>query len=597
MPAAGRLGDKSQCPHCSHGCPACGHSVTGPAVTGSPNVRINSKPALRVGDRGEHASCCGGNTWEAVQGAPGVRVNGRPAFRVGDAAHHCGGMGKLVEGSSNVNIGNYSASAPGGGGVSRAPEHIVWFRVVDHLQRALAGIVTHIERATGELIATLRTDAHGHVRVPVHVPGEYHIKIGPAPSPAQQSSLPQAVPARVRIGTTEAQPLSGARPTIHPLGWDIRVESPSPGGKHYIEPGRFDAARDRGENPSPPLMPTLTLRARVYFTREGRREEVHDGRLIWDFRIKGRYRVRARGESRGYRMQPYDLPAGRFASAPGETIEATLAPAEVVGGDLEVYVQYEAEPHSPHAGVKVADVVACGEILGRNPERRDLHAFIAAQAEYRRAVHARRGADYGNLAWLFFRLFAHESSQRQFNPASSRGGRAAATAEKPNYADPAGVGISQRDPEAREWHFRAGGPSANLHFTNEFWPRIYWNWKENVIAGIETFYDKLWSAHHRLHGWAERVRRANRGASVPSPPDGVVIREALRNYNGGTEYQLKQIGGGWFWQREPMLGSKPYPRDSENYGYPDRVLNIEDAAFVPAGQYPVPATVRIERAP
>lgn len=112
MPAAGRLGDKSYVSTDAHGCPACPHQAVGPAVSGSSDVLINSLPALRVGDRGIHAACCGSNTWEAVEGSRSVFINGRPAHRWGDAGQHCGGLGHLVEGSPDVFIGDHGASAP-----------------------------------------------------------------------------------------------------------------------------------------------------------------------------------------------------------------------------------------------------------------------------------------------------------------------------------------------------------------------------------------------------------------------------------------------------------------------------------------------------
>ncbi|GEM_PF-1318491 len=95
----GRLGD-------SHGCPACTHSVKGPAVQGSSNVFVNSLPALRVDDRGIHSACCGPNTWVAKKGSDTVFINGKPAHRKNDKTEHCGGEGKLIEGSSNVFVGD-----------------------------------------------------------------------------------------------------------------------------------------------------------------------------------------------------------------------------------------------------------------------------------------------------------------------------------------------------------------------------------------------------------------------------------------------------------------------------------------------------------
>jgi uncharacterized Zn-binding protein involved in type VI secretion len=105
MPGAARIGDKSQCPADVHGCPACVHSVVGPAIIGSPDVLINNLPAVRVGDMGIHAVCCGPNTWTAVMGSATVLINGKPAHRQNDMDQHCGGVGKMIEGSPDVQIG------------------------------------------------------------------------------------------------------------------------------------------------------------------------------------------------------------------------------------------------------------------------------------------------------------------------------------------------------------------------------------------------------------------------------------------------------------------------------------------------------------
>ena len=102
MPPQGRLGDKSQAPVDAHDCLGCPHSVIGPAITGSPNVMVNFRPALRVGDKGIHAPCCGPNMWTAVKGSATVMINNQPAHRMGDTDQHCGGIGFLVEGSPDV---------------------------------------------------------------------------------------------------------------------------------------------------------------------------------------------------------------------------------------------------------------------------------------------------------------------------------------------------------------------------------------------------------------------------------------------------------------------------------------------------------------
>ena len=100
--ANSRLGDKSQISADKHGCPACPHPAVGPSVVGSPNVKINGKPAMRVDDAGIHAACCGPNTWVAKAGSSTVKINGKKAHRKDDADDHCGGTGKMIEGSPNV---------------------------------------------------------------------------------------------------------------------------------------------------------------------------------------------------------------------------------------------------------------------------------------------------------------------------------------------------------------------------------------------------------------------------------------------------------------------------------------------------------------
>jgi uncharacterized Zn-binding protein involved in type VI secretion len=105
MPPQGRVGDLSQVPADVHGCPACPHPCIGPATKGSPTVKVNKLPALRVTDSGIHAACCGPNTWVAQAGSATVFINSLKAHRQGDADTHCGGSGKLIMGSPNVIVG------------------------------------------------------------------------------------------------------------------------------------------------------------------------------------------------------------------------------------------------------------------------------------------------------------------------------------------------------------------------------------------------------------------------------------------------------------------------------------------------------------
>ena len=105
MASLGRLGDISQAMADAHGCPACPHPVSGPAIAGSPNVNVNGRAALRVGDPGVHASCCGPNQWTAQAGSATVFINGKSAHRQGDAVKHCGSIGQLTIGSPDVAAG------------------------------------------------------------------------------------------------------------------------------------------------------------------------------------------------------------------------------------------------------------------------------------------------------------------------------------------------------------------------------------------------------------------------------------------------------------------------------------------------------------
>ncbi len=116
MPGQGRLGDKANVSADAHGCPGCPHPGTGPAIMGSPDVFVNGRPALRVDDMGIHAVCCGPNMWQAQQGAPTVFINGKAAYRMQDPSKHCGGQGQLIEGSSDVIVGDAAGGGGGGGG-------------------------------------------------------------------------------------------------------------------------------------------------------------------------------------------------------------------------------------------------------------------------------------------------------------------------------------------------------------------------------------------------------------------------------------------------------------------------------------------------
>lgn len=101
-----RVGDNSFVPADEHGNNCCPHPATGPAIKGSPDVLVNSRPALRVTDQGVHVACCGPQTWIATQGSATVIINNLQAHRLNDEDQHCGGVGYMVEGSEDVFVGD-----------------------------------------------------------------------------------------------------------------------------------------------------------------------------------------------------------------------------------------------------------------------------------------------------------------------------------------------------------------------------------------------------------------------------------------------------------------------------------------------------------
>ena len=101
------VGDLSKSPADAHGCPACPHPAVGPITAGSATVMIpgfgggDLVPAARVGDSGVHAACCGPNKMMAIlDGDSSVLIDGKHAARMGSTTQHCGGLGKIITGSS-----------------------------------------------------------------------------------------------------------------------------------------------------------------------------------------------------------------------------------------------------------------------------------------------------------------------------------------------------------------------------------------------------------------------------------------------------------------------------------------------------------------
>jgi uncharacterized Zn-binding protein involved in type VI secretion len=98
MPKATRKGDIGS----GHGC-----FPPSSAIEGSPDVFINGKLAVRVGDAFAAHGCgkCAPHGRNAAQGSATVNINGKPSVRVGDAIN-CGGS--AATGSGNVFIGDLS---------------------------------------------------------------------------------------------------------------------------------------------------------------------------------------------------------------------------------------------------------------------------------------------------------------------------------------------------------------------------------------------------------------------------------------------------------------------------------------------------------
>jgi type VI secretion system secreted protein VgrG len=278
-------------------------------------------------------------------------------------------------------------------------------------------------------------------------------------------------------------------------------------------------------------MPTLPLEARVLVQGE----EVTLGSLRWELRLTGHYRVRDQAGS-GYRLQAYALPAGHARSKPGERVHFELAPGALVGGALEIKAVF-------HGGAELGGLTASKKragcrVLGKDPPRHEVEAFISARG--------------GSLAWLYLRMFCHESNHQLAQFAQGSGG--GNTPGFPLYGPPSGVGIVQRDPTAGEWRF----PRGPIGHENNFFPRIFWDWKHNVTEGITSFHsDYLERGRRDL----DLLRQGH--PHLQMYPEGLLLRAAIRRYNGGTEFAASADG------RHYVVS----PAYTNNPGYVDDVLD------------------------
>ena len=91
---AATIGNMHVCPKTTGTVPHVG----GPVVVGSTNVLIGSMPAARKGDM----LVCIGPPDSIKSGSGSVKINGKPAARMGDDSSH---GGKIVVGNPTVLIG------------------------------------------------------------------------------------------------------------------------------------------------------------------------------------------------------------------------------------------------------------------------------------------------------------------------------------------------------------------------------------------------------------------------------------------------------------------------------------------------------------
>lgn len=339
----------------------------------------------------------------------------------------------------------------------------------------------------------------------------------PAPKPA--ASKP-AAPKPVEVGTTPAKPTTRPQMTEHMVPLEVTVASPTGSEKLVIDPGTHP-----GKAPS---MPSVKLKASA--TLNG--HPVPEGSFRWQLHISGQYKTRMG-------MKDYNLLAGEVRTQPGQEVAFKLAPPSVVGGQLTVKVQFE----HPSLGT-LAKTIKGAKVQGKNPTKAAVKALIK---EIEPA-----------MGWILFPVIEQESGYRQFK-----------TPDKVLVGPPAGIGVSQRDSTTDEWGNTKFDPSQ----PNIFFPRIYWDWKENVRVGMELFREKQRDARRYMDG----LRKKH---NLPQYTDGMLARETLRRYNGGIEWSAEN--GHWKVDPHSMRKGKRVPLPKGRDGYVDEVIGRMNRADIPA---------------
>jgi type VI secretion system secreted protein VgrG len=324
----------------------------------------------------------------------------------------------------------------------------------------------------------------------------------------------------LKVGSTAAKPAPRAKMTKHTVPLETKVSSPKGSEKLTIKAG--------GHPGMDPSMPRIKLKASA--TLGG--EPISEGTFRWQLWISGRYKTRAG-------TKEYHLLAGQARTEPGAAVNFKLAPPSVVGGNLMVKVHFE----HPQLGTVQMKAIKGIKVLGKNPTKAHIQALIQELEP--------------DLGWLLFPIIEQESRYRQFKAPS-----------KVLVGKPAGIGISQRDPMKSEW----GKEKLDPGEPNAFFPRIYWDWKENVRAGVELFKEKERAARRHLDNLQKKH-------DLPPYSKGMLAREALRRYNGGVEFGAADGD----WKIDPRTKSKPGspPLPAGRRRYVDEVVARINAADIP----------------
>jgi type VI secretion system secreted protein VgrG len=268
-------------------------------------------------------------------------------------------------------------------------------------------------------------------------------------------------------------------------------------------------------------MPRLKLQASA--TLGG--QPIEDGFFRWQLWLTGQYKTRMG-------TKKYNLLAGEARTEPDEAVNFRLAPPAVVGGNLMVKVHYQ----HPQFGTVQMKTIKGIKVRGKNPKKAHVEAFIQALEP--------------DLGWLLGPVFEQESGYRQFRSPS-----------RVLVGAPASVGVSQLAPTPPEW----GEEKLDPGEANVFFPKIYWDWKENVRAGVKFFKEKESAARRHL----EKLQKKH---DLSPFTKGMLAREALRRWSGGVEFgaengQWKIKGGA-----ESSAGQS---------GYVDQILARINAADIP----------------